>query len=654
MRTVVNIYQWVNNPLVFLCPPHPYYRKAPPCLWSSPPASIIFKIKIRLFRKLSVLDCFAIIYVKKEDYKMARKSIVDIEQIDELSKAKALKDIITLEKQLEDVRWELYQSCLKRGALIQSYQIVEDIHNMCRVAKDLIEDVKNKSKKIRVTNEKISNAVYKHFYNAHVALAPYSFHHFLVCMEWNYPPEMKFYANRYKVLKDWAIQLERLEFGEIDLLGLSAPPRSGKTGIGTLFLCWVLGRHPDKSSFFVSHTNAMAIKVFGDVFNLITDERRGWNKIFSNFDIQKNSEYLWIDLFPKKNINNYKSIYFRGMDSNMAGNVEASHLIYCDDLIKGIEEALNPIRLETVWTKYAVDIRQRRESDVVKELHIATRWSINDVLSRLEEDEDNQDKKVFIKVAGLNENEKSNFNFPYSPMTTEHFLKLKETMDSISFECIIQQNPVERDGLLFAKDSLNYYDGILPDGEPDGIYFACDVAWGGHDYLSMPIGILYGRECYIVDVVHSNASKDITKQLVANKIIQYKCVKGFFEANNGGDEYADDISERLKKQNHRCAISYKKAPTNRSKLDRILACVPEIKGTDENGYKLIFLSAKVRKNNKPYELFMKHLLQFNQGQKYINKQFDDSADVLASLVTNVLECGNKGTVKFFSAKLLAL
>ena len=53
-------------------------------------------------------------------------------------------------------------------------------------------------------------------------------------------------------------------------------------------------------------------------------------------------------------------------------------------MIGGIEEAMNPIILDKLWDKYAVDARQRKIQDTdgknCKEIHIATRWSVHDVI----------------------------------------------------------------------------------------------------------------------------------------------------------------------------------------------------------------------------------------------------------------------------------
>lgn len=562
---------------------------------------------------------------------MSEDDLIRQEQIEN-----ANKKIAELREYINDNRVEFFARVCAMGDLQKNYAYIGDMDNCIAVCKSLIEYVRLNTDKFRLLNRTKAYRVKNRFEEAYFSVAPYSLHHFLSCMEWNYSPDMKFYANRFSVLRDWVVQLERLENGELEGLGLSAPPRSGKTGAGELFLAWLAGRHPEKSMIFATHTSRMARKAFDDINRLLTDPKRQWSRIFPGLTVSFSAEDLWIDVGPKENI--YKTLYFTSIDSGKAGVMEASHLIYVDDLISGIEEAMNPTRLDNAWMKYGNDIEQRRSNGSVKELHIATRWSINDVLSRLEAENENNPRWAFIKKPGLDENGESNFNFKYNPLDKEHFEQLKRMMDEVSFECIVQQNPMEREGILFPESSLLHYEGVLPEGEPDMVCFAADIAFGGGDFLSMPIAYVYGKYAYIHDVVHHNGTKDITKPLVVAAIIRNGATGGFMEANNGGDEYAEDIGRRLSAMGYRCAITSRKAPPNRSKLDRIVSCTSEIKGTiaESEGYILVFRSRAARQGMPMYEKYMDHLTKFNQSLKYQGRQKDDAADATTSLVSNVL------------------
>lgn len=321
------------------------------------------------------------------------------------------------------------------------------------------------------------------------------------------------------------------------------------------------------------------------------------------------------------------------------GVLEASWLLYCDDLIKNIEEAMNPDRLETARTKYGTDIRQRKSNKEVRELHIATRWSTGDVISTLEKEHKEDEKWKFIKKPALNEEGKSNFMYkhPYE-LDEEYFLEQRNSpmMDEISFNCLYQQEPIERDGLWVTEESLNYFNGKLPEEGLELVCSACDVAWGGGDYLSMPIAKVYGTAVYIVDIVYMNETKEVTKPVVCGQIRNNGIEKIIFEANNGGDEYCDYVKEELRENGYRLDIRSQKALGNKSKTARIQSVTDEVKGVSPQ-YQLYFLDKEARKGKPMYQKFMKDLFKYNTGAKFVGKQKDDCADSLAMLISNVLE-----------------
>ena len=411
------------------------------------------------------------------------------------------------------------------------------------------------------------------------------------------------------------------------------------TTIGERFFLWCMLRHPEKSCFFVSHTAAMAIKVYNDIINMLNDSKMEIQKIFKNgYIVEKNAEQLYIQLKTDMNAG-YHTAYFRGIDGNMAGVLEASWLLYCDDLIKNIEEAMNPDRLETARMKYGTDIVQRKANKGVRELHIATRWSTGDVISTLEKEHEGDKFAKFIRMPALDENGKSNFMYKGDYALDEEYFEERRNspmMDEISFECIYQQNPMEREGLWLNEKTLNYFDGSLPDVECDLVCAGCDIAWGGGDYLSMPVAKVYGTQVYITDVVYDNRTKEVTRPLVIGAIKNNKIEKDIFEANNGGDEYCDKVKEELLKDGYKLDIRSQKAPANKSKTARIMAVTDEVKGLSPE-YQLYFLDRDSRRGKPMYEKFMKDLFKYNTASKFIGRQKDDCADSLAILISQVLE-----------------
>ena len=109
--------------------------------------------------------------------------------------------------------------------------------------------------------------------------------------------------------------------------------------------------------------------------------------------------------------------------------------------------------------------------------------------------------------------------------------------------------------------------------------------------------------------------------------------------------YAEKVEEELKDKNYKCYIHWKKAPTTKSKLDRILACQGAIKGVAQSEYRLLVKERNTIRNNKMYNDFLDEVTKFNQSANMQGKQHDDSVDSLASLFTNVLGCITMGKAK---------
>mgnify|MGYP007117052915 CR=1 FL=1 len=179
--------------------------------------------------------------------------------------------------------------------------------------------------------------------------------------------------------------------------------------------------------------------------------------------------------------------------------------------------------------------------------------------------------------------------------------------------------PYVREGLLFPADELRYYNGVLPDGEPDRKLMVMDIAWGGGDFTACPIAYVYGDSVFIPDLVFNNGDKTVTRPEVVGKIIQHKInvVRG--EANNGGDEYCDVVDSQLRQQGYHCSVRSQRAPSGQSKLSRIIQYAPDIK-------RFYFLDEKHQ--SKEYKAFMEQVTMFTQLGKVPH---DDAPDSLAQL-----------------------
>lgn len=445
------------------------------------------------------------------------------------------------------------------------------------------------------------------------------FDSYCIYLEWNRAPEKKFYQPRRKVLKTVANALQDLADDRLDLLAISMPPGCGKTALAIFYLTWLAGRNPDEPMLTGSHSNSFVRGVYDECLRIFDkDGEYLWNDVFPDVTVSNtNAKDCRIDLGKRKR---FETLEFTSIGTGNAGLYRASTLLYCDDLVSGIEVALSKPRLDKLWETYTTDLRQRKIGNKCKELHIATRWSVHDVIGRLEQNYGDSDRNRFIVMPAMDEKDESNFDYDYGVgYSTETLRKQREVMDEMSWKALYMNQPVEREGLLFPADELRYFNGILPDGEPDRKLMVEDIAWGGGDFTSGPIAYVYNGSVFIPDVVFNNGDKTVTKPETVGKIIQHKLNTYRGEANNGGDEYCDSIDSMLRQQGYHCSVRSQRAPSGQSKLSRIIQYAPDIK-------RFYFLDEKHQ--SKEYKAFMEQVTMFTQLGKVPH---DDAPDSLAQL-----------------------
>lgn len=518
------------------------------------------------------------------------------------------------------------------------YQAYEDLFSLCRSG--ITEDKKEAlrySTELRSICEKsirrLNGAIIPKLVNLSnrtlLFEAPYLFDSYMQYLEINRKPQERFYLPRRKRLKEVVDAIQELVDNELDELFISMPPRVGKTTLIMFALTWIVGRNSELSNLYSAYSDVITAAMYSGVLEVINDSYTyTWHEIFPDCKIANtNAKDEILNIDRKKR---YPSLTCRSLYGTLNGACDCDGFLVSDDLIGGIEEALNKDRLASAWFKVDNNLIPRAKENA-KRLWVGTRWSMVDPAGIRMDLLINDPTYATVRYKIINipaldpETDESNFDYQYGVgFSTEYYRQRRASFernnDIASWNAQYMGEPIERDGTLFAPEDLRYYNGILPDGEPDRIFMACDPAFGGGDFVSAPVAFQYDNDVFIHDLVFNAGDKKITRPMVVELVLRNKVQAAQFEANNGGEEYQEWVEARLKEKGYRLNITSKRAQTTKKKELRIFDKAPEIRE---------FYFLEQGKRSKEYSQFMMNLFSFKITGKNKN---DDAPDSLAMLV----------------------
>lgn len=463
----------------------------------------------------------------------------------------------------------------------------------------------------------------------------FDFDSFMQYVELDRDRDKKFYLPRRRYLKRIVDHYQMVADGELDLLTISMPKRSGKSQTGINFVNFLSGRQPDRSTLMEGTGDDLVKSFYNGCLEYL----------------QLPTEYRFYDVFPEaklvqtsadsKIINLHKrsrfpTIMCRSIDSRQVGLSEATNLLYMDDCVEGREEAKNRQRLDDKWEVISGDI-MGRAIEGTPMVFCGTRYSIYDPIGRVQEFAKTQNWRwKALEIPALDENDESNYEFEKDGVkifTSDYFKQQRDLLSSEQWESEFQQQPFEAKGLLFNKDELNYFYELPPDKDPDSIIAVADTAEKGSDSTAMPIAYLYGDDVYIVDVVFDNSAPEHTKPECANMLMKYKVVTATFESNNAGEYFARDVNELCLRNGFRTNIRTKRTISN--KMTRMEMASDGIKKN------FFFRHPSTVKRGSQYYEFMKEVTTITRTGKVAHDDAPDSLSLLENEIRNL----NRGKVE---------
>lgn len=468
----------------------------------------------------------------------------------------------------------------------------------------------------------------------------------LFYLEKNRVPKERFYHPRREVFIKHGIigATQDLLDDKLDILAVSLPPGTGKSTFEDFLLALVGGWFPNDFNLSSAHSSILTRSLYDGVLEIIDDPiEYTWHEIFP--DVKKQATNAKETTINLERAGRFKTWTFRSIDGSLTGATRCNRLLTADDLVSGIEEALNKNRLESLWIKVVNDLFSRM-LDGCKRIIFATRWSVHDPIGKLQVLMAGNPRAKFIAVPALDENGESNFKFLVNGFSKEYFEQQKEFMDEISFNCLYQQQPIEREGLLFPPDELRRFflnkdqvpEGrkdyqVIPDREPDAIWAVCDTKDKGIDYESLPIAYQYGEDFYIKAVVFdNNTDYDVLDRKTADILIEHQPQKARFESNQAGGRIAENIKKMIAGQ---CRTIIDTKYTTANKETKILVNSDWIKKH------CLFLEPSLYTPKSDYGLFVGNVVSYTVNAKVLNDDGPDSLSMLSEFVQSFL--GKKRT-----------
>ena len=472
------------------------------------------------------------------------------------------------------------------------------------------------------------------------------FESFLIYMEHKRPYEKQFYLPRSKTLKAVVDDLQTLEDSKTQrMLTESLPARTGKSTIMVFFGAWIALRHPLSHNAFGTHSGMLADHFYKEMLELFTSPEYCFEELYAFFQPKvkfiedKSAEKMTISFGTK---GDFPTFTFRGIDGTWTGAVDISSdgYLFVDDLVRDRTHSLSPKRMNDTFSEYLNKMVDRK-NDGAKEIMIGTLWNVLDPIKRLEEMYKNDDRYVFKKIPALNENNESNFAYDVKGFSTEYYLEMRDKLikagNEAEWMAKYQQAPYVREGLLFPLDQLRFFNGIMPVDHKFTFITVCDVAFGGGDSVSMPIG-LWDEDTnwiYVIDWYFNSAGVSITVPGVADMLMKYGIKEITFEKNNGGQLYAQQVQEELEKRGYTCSCNTKPAPNNISKEDKIKGYEGKIKtliifldGTKHDKERMLAEGVTYYERSPQYERALEEMSMFVTIGKV---DHDDAPDSIAQL-----------------------
>ena len=323
-------------------------------------------------------------------------------------------------------------------------------------------------------------------------------------------PNYKFYKFHAEVIK----QLQRVIDGECNRLILQVPPRHGKSLLASQLLpAAYLLAHPDRYVGISSYSAELAegfsrkardyYRESGGLLNPSSQAVNAWGT--------EGGGGLWA----------------AGVGGAITGR--SGHLLIVDDPVKNREDAESPRMMSKLNDWYTSTLYTRLEPQVGAIVVIQTRWSENDMIGQLLDNEMNVSEKgrenwTIVDLPALYEDESDRPMLPEhceiisdwreevgealcpQRYDTDDLERIREAVGSRDFASLYQQRPAPEGGNMFDPTWWQYYDHDTLMPEFQRIMLSVDCTFTDNSKSDYVVGAVVGQagnQFYVLDLVRA-------------------------------------------------------------------------------------------------------------------------------------------------------
>ena len=429
-----------------------------------------------------------------------------------------------------------------------------------------------------------------------------------------------FYREDREFLKELCYKLQDFYYNDDEFMIVNEPPRHGKSFTATNFVEWVLGQNPLERIMSASYSHDLSKNFSKKVRGTISTEKIGDNIVYSDIFSETKLKFGSSEAMKWQTDKSNQINYLATSPSGSATGFGCT-LMVIDDLVKNAYEANNESILEAQYEWFVNTMLSRREGKK-KVLIIMTRWSSKDLAGKILE----YVKENNISYSHINfkaEQEDGTMLCP-SILDKKASERAKQLMGEDIYEANYNQTPIDMKGCLYSN--LQTYSELPTVLE---ICNYTDTADEGTDYLcSINYAICSDDKAYILDVIYTQDSMEITEPLVAGMLTKDNVNYAVIESNNGGKGFARNV-ERICRENNNNHTMFKRFTQTKNKVSRIL--------TGATGVMQNVIFPEDWKSM--YPKFYKDVTQF---QRLGKNKVDDCVDVLTGIYEQLRKRTNSG------------